>query len=447
MNEKKHRRGVSVGTVVVLLITAAVSIGLMMILPRLSSGAVVQLNPGQMLEALNLSELVPELKLDDIPIQLPTITQPPETQSPVPPAGTAAVLPAATAAPTAVPRGGAFTMTVGGSVCVETDIRQSGYYKEAKAYDFTELLSMVSRHMDSDLNMVTLENLVIPSAKVSALIAPDAVMKLLSANHVDTVALGFAKVMDKGYDGLASTVAAAQEQRLGVIGAFTEEAAAQAENQIIELGGVRTALLHYTDNLTKAGANALKKSGQSACVPQTDRIAADIAQARDAGAEVVIVSVSWGTVGKNAPTSAQKKLAQQIADAGADVVLGVGPRVVQPTEWLTSKRADGSEKQTLCVYSLGCLISDTRTDGQVAGMLLKLRIACDANGEVLIEQAGYVPTYVWHYKIENLDQYRVVISNQAAPDGMESSQQTSMERALKNVRKNIGSGVLTEIIP
>ena len=446
MHDKNSHRGVSVGTIVMILVTAAVSVGMMMILPRLSSGATVQLKPGQMLEALNLSELVPELKLDDIPIHLPTVTAPPATEAPVLSAGTSTAAPVATASPTVVPRGGTFTMTVGGSVCIETEIRQSGYYKEAKAYDFTELLSLLAGHMNSDLNMVMLENLVIPSAKVSALIAPEPVMKLLASNHVDTVALGFAKALDKNIDGLMSTVEAAQDQRLHVVGAFAEEAASQAENQIVELGGVRTALLHYTDNLSKTGASALKKSGKDYVLPQADRIAADIERVRNAGAEVIVVSVSWGTAGKGATTNAQKKLAQQIADAGADVILGVGPRVVQPTEWLNGKRADGSEKKTLCVYSLGCLISDSRTDGQVAGMLLKLRITCDANGEVLIEQAGYVPTYVWHYKIESLDQYRVVVSNQAAPDGMESGQQTSMSRALKNIRKSVGS-VLTEIEP
>lgn len=455
MSGRKDRRPVSVGTFMMLMITAAVVVGMGMVLTRLSGGGTVDIDPGRMLGSLSLSEVLPRLTLSDMPIRqtqtaapevIPT-ADPQPTPYKIPAAAPAApATPRATAVPatpTPIPRGGTFTLTAGGSVCVETGVRQSGYYKDAKAYDFEEILSLIAPKMDSDVNLVTLENLVVPGAKVSDLIVTDAAMGLLTAGGADTVALGFSKAYDRGYDGLASTVAAAQDKQLRVIGAYREQADADPAAQIMELGGVRVALLHVTDNLTKTGQNAMKKDGRSWALPQSARIVQDIAAVREAGADVVIVSVNWGAAGK-AVTKAQKTLAQKMADAGADVILGAGARVVQTPAWLTAHLPDGSEKQTLCLYSLGCLISDTRTDGQVAGMLLKLRISCDAAGRVTFDQAGYVPTYVWRFKQDNMYSYRVVASNDDAPDGMESSQQTSMKRALTNVRKTI-VGVLTEI--
>ena len=95
------------------------------------------------------------------------------------------------------------------------------------------------------------------------------------------------------------------------------------------------------------------------------------------GAAVVVVSLNWGTSGTSKPTNAQRKLAQAIADAGADVIVGAGTRVVQPVTWLTHKNADGTAAQTLCAWSLGSLLNESRKDGNVAGMLLQLQISWD----------------------------------------------------------------------
>lgn len=456
MSGNKDRRPISVGTFMMLMITIAVVVGMGMVLTRLSGGGAINIDPGKMLGSLSLSDVLPKLTLSDMNIrQQETAT--PEAIATTGPTPTPYLIPAAgpavsatprvtdvPATPTPVPRGGTFTMTVGGSVCVETGVRQSGYYKDAKAYDFEEILSLIAAQMDSDVNLVTLENVVNPSSNTSGmsdLVAPAAVMGLLTSGGVDTVALGFSKAYDKGYDGLAATIAAAQEKQLRVIGANRDQS--EPAVQLLELGGVRVALLHVTDYLSKTGQSLLKKDGRSWALPRSAEIEQSITAARAAGADVVIVSVNWGSSGK-AATKAQKALAQKMADAGADVILGAGARIVQSPVWLTGRMPDGSEKRTLCLYSLGCLIGDTRTDGQVAGMLLKLRISCDAAGRVTFEQTGFVPTYVWRFKQDNMYSYRVVVSNDDPPDGMESSQQTSMKRALTNVRKAVGS-VLTEV--
>ena len=429
MRRDKKRRGM-------LALTVVVSVGLTVAIQRFTGGNTVRIDAAQVLGSLNLSGSLPELRLDDIPIRQSDGGRP--TSVPV----TAAPAPVETEAPTPtpVPRGGSFTLTAGGSVIFEDGVRQSGYYKDARSdsehYDFDEIFSQIADEMNSDLNMVTLENLVVPSAKVSNLIAPAAVMRALTSAGIDTVALGFAKACDNGYAGVASTVAEAEANNLRVIGAFAQEET--AEQQIISLGGVRTALLHYTSALSSNGGKKIKKDGREFAIPLVSQAAEDISAARDAGADVVIVSLNWGSAGKTAPAAKQKTLAQQLADAGADVIIGAGSRVVQPPEWLTARRADGVEKRVLCVYSLGCLISENRTNSQVAGMLLKLRITCDEEGIVTISQASYVPTYVWRWRADSMYSYRVVASDQTAPDGMESAQINSMERALKAVQKAVG---------
>ena len=164
----------------------------------------------------------------------------------------------------------------------------------------------------------------------------------------------------------------------------------------------------------------------------------DVAAVRAAGAQAVIVSINWSTEGKTSPTKKQTAFAQQLADAGVDVIVGTGSRVVQRAEWLTGTLADGSSHRTLCIYSLGSLLNESRTNANVAGMLLRLTISVDGQGRASIDEAAYVPTYIWRYKQDGRYYYRVVASDRPAPDGMGDDQTKSKDRALATVQKYLG---------
>jgi poly-gamma-glutamate synthesis protein (capsule biosynthesis protein) len=53
---------------------------------------------------------------------------------------------------------------------------------------------------------------------------------------------------------------------------------------------------------------------------------------REQGAEVVIVAAHWGTEGGYKPTSQQQTVGRAAIDAGADIVWGTHPHVLQPIE-------------------------------------------------------------------------------------------------------------------
>ncbi len=69
----------------------------------------------------------------------------------------------------------------------------------------------------------------------------------------------------------------------------------------------------------------------------------------------LIVSLHWGVEYQAAPTAAQRELAQQLADAGVDVLWGHHPHVLQPMEWVA---ASGGQHRMLTIFSLGNLLSD-----------------------------------------------------------------------------------------
>ena len=324
---------------------------------------------------------------------------------------------------------------------METDVVKSGYYSEAKAYDFDDMLALLRGDLQADISLVTLENLVVPDARVSKLIAPPEVMRMLRAGGADTVALGFSAAGEKGAAGIHTTISAAAAAGLRPIGIYASAADAAPEARIREVNGVRVALLHYTMNPTSAGKKKLKSDNAPALMPLTAQAAAEVAAARAAGAEVVIVSLHWGSVNAASPTKAQRQLAAELAEAGADVIIGAGARRVQTAEWLTSARG-----RTLCLWNLGCLLSDSRKNEAVAGMLAHLTFTVGTDGAVAIE-AAYTPTFAWRYDVARVTRYQVVSALREAPDAMNGDQRSALQRARERVEGRMNGSPLFERAP
>ena len=83
--------------------------------------------------------------------------------------------------------------------------------------------------------------------------------------------------------------------------------------------------------------------------------------------ELVIVSMHWGNEYQAGADVRQETLAQEMADAGADVIWGHHPHVLQRMEWLNA--SDG--RKVLALYSLANLLADQRmlTDTQQSALV------------------------------------------------------------------------------
>ncbi len=71
-------------------------------------------------------------------------------------------------------------------------------------------------------------------------------------------------------------------------------------------------------------------------------------------ADVVIVSLHWGSEYQAGPCEAQEELAHRLADSGADVIWGHHPHILQRMEWIETS----DERSVLVIYSLGNLLAD-----------------------------------------------------------------------------------------
>lgn len=446
MNEQEHR-GVSAGSVLMLLLSALVLICCAIVLPRLMGSVNLRMEDNAMLSSTNLNASLPELSQNDIPISVPTpvplaTDMPRVTTSPVP-------LVTATAEPTAVPVTASVSLTFGGSINVDDLIRKSGFYSDTDKYDFTENLSLIAGELDSDFTLVSLECITDETGNVRQVPnAPPEVMDMLTAANIDIVALGYNRAFERGIEGVSATVREASQSGMQTLGLYDSQDDS-ARIRIVDVNGIQVAYLHYATSITNTAKRKMNADEAAYAMPITsvsaggEQIAADIARARENGAHVVVVVINWsGSDSVNTTTTKMKNFMQSLADAGADVIVGTGTKTVKEVSWFVGKRADGSTHQTLCAWSLGSLLNGERNNGNVAGMLLHVQLNVGPGG-VNFERVSYTPTYIWRFKQDDYYRYRVVASDLPAPAGMDDTQASNAARALETLRKALGNSPIT----
>ncbi len=135
---------------------------------------------------------------------------------------------------------------------------------------------------------------------------------------IDYVSLANNHIRDAGGDGLLQTVANLTKRGLAVSGAGKDLKAAR-KPAILEAAGSKVAILAYD---AIAGSYYAKSDRIGSAPLKGTYVKQDVAAARKAGADVVIVFPHWGTEYDPTPFASQQKLARMIIDSGADMVIG-----------------------------------------------------------------------------------------------------------------------------
>jgi hypothetical protein len=135
---------------------------------------------------------------------------------------------------------------------------------------------------------------------------------------IDWVGLANNHIRDAGATGILQTIANLRERGIAASGAGKNLAAARKPS-ILETHGTKVAFLAY-DTIAKGYGAKPDRAGSAQMSAKVVR--ADVAAARAAGAQVVIVFPHWGTEYDPTPFRGQQTLARAALDAGADMVIG-----------------------------------------------------------------------------------------------------------------------------
>ncbi len=204
----------------------------------------------------------------------------------------------------------------------------------------------------------------------------------------DVINIATNHMLDKGADGLQSTIDFWKSQDVLMIGGY--ENPEDFDNiRILEKDGIKFAFLSYTFS-----TNGLSKEPSSPIVIpyiNDEDIVRQTKLAREC-ADFVFVSVHWGNEGAFTPSDEQRRVAALMADCEVDAIIGHHPHVLQPIEWIEGKNGN----RTLCVFSLGNFVAEQDRDYNMVGGIIELEITQTGKTRPEITNVIFNPT-VFHF--------------------------------------------------
>jgi poly-gamma-glutamate capsule biosynthesis protein CapA/YwtB (metallophosphatase superfamily) len=219
----------------------------------------------------------------------------------------------------------------------------------------------------ADFGFVNLETPVAPmnsrGSKPFQFDAPVALLRALTTSGVRIVSFANNHVFDQGQAGFKETLRHLRDENLLVAGAG-DTAADVIKPTVTEKNGISVGWIGATRWLN-GNRNPVKDAEPHvAFVPYANDSsgapglseAALLAAVTDARAhcDLVVVSIHWGIEYSPTPLDADVELAHKLLDAGASVIVGHHPHVLQTIE--TYVTPDG--RSTVILYSLGNFLSN-----------------------------------------------------------------------------------------
>jgi poly-gamma-glutamate synthesis protein (capsule biosynthesis protein) len=206
---------------------------------------------------------------------------------------------------------------------------------------------------------------------------------------------------DRGGTGIINTIRRLDSLKIRHTGTFINPASKDTLSPlIIERNGINVALMNYT-----YGTNGMPVP-EPVTVNSLDKelITSDILKAKDKNADIIILFLHWGTEYDTVPLQSQTDLAEYFLSAGADLIIGSHPHVLQKMERVNNitKGKDG-----IVVYSLGNFISNqrkVRTDG---GSMVRVDLV-KKDDTVQISDAGYFLTWVYITNEDSKKEYFIL---------------------------------------
>jgi hypothetical protein len=190
---------------------------------------------------------------------------------------------------------------------------------------------------------------------------------------------------DKGQTAVAS-VRSYFDGRTNVLAVSGVNRSAKEKEEIayFTLKGLKMAFISYTVDTQKAPTDPylLNKYSEAVAKKQVEEAKKN--------ATFVIVAINWGKEDDGAVQPQQKSIAQVLATAGADLIVGSGPHITQAAEIIDV----GDNRQSLVWYSLGTAInSKLATDNLIGGVgVVDIDLATGN-----MTNPGFMPTYM-HYE-------------------------------------------------
>ncbi|MGI8710071.1 MAG: CapA family protein, partial [Acidimicrobiales bacterium] len=235
--------------------------------------------------------------------------------------------------------------------------------------------------------------------------------------------------LDRGRDGIAATLDRFDAEGLRHAGTArtAEEALATT---VYDVKGVKVAHLSYAYGFN--GYRLPAEAPWAANEIDPDRITAAAARARHDGADLVVVSVHWGTEYRSEPDQYQRDVAARlVASPDIDLIVGTHAHVVQPIDQVQG---------TYVLWGLGNQLANQREVPRSDGLTAIASAARDAGGRWRVTGVEGVPTWVEPATFRVLPAVPTLADPAIAP-GLRAALQASYDRTALTVLRDHTPGV------
>lgn len=245
--------------------------------------------------------------------------------------------------------------------------------KEAKqennTYDYAPMLEPMHKYFrDSDVNFCNQATLAggekYGITGYPVFNAPFEWIHDLKGFDCNVINTGTNHTNDKGQGAITSQLDEWDKQNVYAVAGSNRSSDEQKKVRYFEVKGVKFAFVSYS---TYSNAPNPNPYSLNRFVPELYQSQMQEASAQ---ADIVIVSMRWGTEYSETINSAQDSQAQTLADLGADIVLGHGTHTLQPIKRLTGKNGN----ETLVWYGLGNFLNAQLETTGLTGCVAQINI-------------------------------------------------------------------------
>ena len=264
--------------------------------------------------------------------------------------------------------------------------------RDAASFDFTPMLAEVAPLIaDADFAVCHQETPISDDntalSGYPSFNAPRELAAAEAAAGYDSCSTASNHTVDLGAGGIAATLDTLDAAGIRHTGS-ARTAEEQANPPIYDVAGVHVGHLAYT-----FGLNGLPSPSPWAVnLIDPAQIRADAAAIRAAGAQIVVVSLHFGTEKDPVPSAFQEQVvADVMAGPEVDLVIGHHAHVVQPAQRLDDGR--------WVFFGLGNFlaqmeVTDDPTPPHRDGVIVQVSFTQGADGRWVTSEAGYIPTFV-----------------------------------------------------
>lgn len=304
--------------------------------------------------------------------------------------------------------------------------RAAAYGKASgKAYDYAPMLApMASIIGGADVAICHMETPSAPDGqKVTSYPsfgAPPELVDGAKAAGYDGCSTASNHSLDRGQAGLKRLLDQFDAQGMKHNGTARTEAEGDGAPTFYDVKGVKVANLSFSYGFN--GYPIPKDAPWSVNEIDPAKIKASAARARQEGADLVVLSLHWGTEYQHDPTPYQTDLADQLLPSpDIDVIIGHHAHVVQPV---------GQVGGTYVVWGLGNQVSNQTQTGTRDGLTVRLHATKGPGNRWKIASVDAIPTYV------DLPSFRVLpvtdaLADPSTPSGLRQELRASYERTRK----------------